>query len=221
MASRIQIRGGTAAQWTTANPVLAAREMAMETDTNKLKMGDGVTAWLLLPYAYSFLTLADADETTRGIVEEATDAEVLAGTAVGGTGAKLFITPAKLKAFRDLAPVSVAASGGVLTLNCSSKQEVKFLCTSTISGNTSISVTNATNLIALHLTIPITGGAIQLTWPSTTRMSRYFEVTSGDGWYQSSKILVVSSISADDLWEFSLIKMGSIYKLNHDGPARA
>lgn len=38
----------------------------------------------------------NASETTRGIVEEATDAEVTAGTATGGTGAKLFVTPAKL-----------------------------------------------------------------------------------------------------------------------------
>ena len=39
---------------------------------------------------------ANASETARGIVEEATDAEVTAGTATGGTGAKLIITPAKL-----------------------------------------------------------------------------------------------------------------------------
>lgn len=38
----------------------------------------------------------NASETARGIVEEATDAEVTAGTATGSTGAKLFITPAKL-----------------------------------------------------------------------------------------------------------------------------
>lgn len=38
----------------------------------------------------------NASETTRGIVEEATDAEVTAGTATGGTSAKLFLTPAKL-----------------------------------------------------------------------------------------------------------------------------
>jgi len=37
----------------------------------------------------------NASETQAGIVEEATDAEVSAGTATGATGAKLFITPAK------------------------------------------------------------------------------------------------------------------------------
>lgn len=38
----------------------------------------------------------DASETVKGIFEEATDAEVTAGTATGGTGAKLAITPTKL-----------------------------------------------------------------------------------------------------------------------------
>lgn len=43
---------------------------------------------------------ANASETARGIVEEATDAEVAAATATGGTGAKLFVSPAKLAASR-------------------------------------------------------------------------------------------------------------------------
>src|SRR3990167_7467628 len=36
---------------------------------------------------------ANASETVRGIVEEATQAEVDAGTATGGTGARLFVNP--------------------------------------------------------------------------------------------------------------------------------
>lgn len=43
-------RGGTAAQWTSTNPVLGAREIGVETDTNKFKIGDGVTAWTSLQY---------------------------------------------------------------------------------------------------------------------------------------------------------------------------
>jgi hypothetical protein len=38
----------------------------------------------------------NASETVKGIVEEATDAEVAAGTAAGATGARLFVNPAKL-----------------------------------------------------------------------------------------------------------------------------
>jgi len=40
--------------------------------------------------------LLDASETVKGSAQEATDAEVTAGTATGSTGAKLFVTPAKL-----------------------------------------------------------------------------------------------------------------------------
>ena len=46
----IQLRAGTAAAWTTANPILALAEPGVETDTNKLKIGDGVTAWNSLAY---------------------------------------------------------------------------------------------------------------------------------------------------------------------------
>lgn len=51
MAQRIQLRRGTAAEWTAANPVLALGEPGHERDTGKLKLGDGVTAWAALPYA--------------------------------------------------------------------------------------------------------------------------------------------------------------------------
>lgn len=47
----IQFRRGTAAAWTSANPVLSAGEPGFESDTNKQKIGDGTTAWNSLPYA--------------------------------------------------------------------------------------------------------------------------------------------------------------------------
>jgi len=47
----IQQRRGTAAEWLAANPVLAAGEIGVETDTFKMKIGDGVLAWDVLPYA--------------------------------------------------------------------------------------------------------------------------------------------------------------------------
>lgn len=53
MAVKIQLRRGSAAQWTAANPVLATGEMALETDTGKRKIGNGVLAWADLPYEFS------------------------------------------------------------------------------------------------------------------------------------------------------------------------
>lgn len=49
--TRRQERHDTAANWTSANPTLAAGELGVETDTHKIKAGDGSTAWADLPYA--------------------------------------------------------------------------------------------------------------------------------------------------------------------------
>lgn len=48
--THIEQRAGTAAQWTSTNPVLNLNEFGWETNTNKGKIGDGVTAWNALPY---------------------------------------------------------------------------------------------------------------------------------------------------------------------------
>jgi hypothetical protein len=48
---RIQLRRGTAAEWASVDPVLAAGEMGLETDTGDFKFGDGTTAWSSLNYA--------------------------------------------------------------------------------------------------------------------------------------------------------------------------
>jgi hypothetical protein len=50
VVTAIQIRRGTAAQWTSANPTLTAGEQGFETDTLKLKIGNGSTAWNSLSY---------------------------------------------------------------------------------------------------------------------------------------------------------------------------
>ena len=45
MASIIQIRRDTASNWSSANPTLAQGELGLETDTLKIKAGNGSTAW--------------------------------------------------------------------------------------------------------------------------------------------------------------------------------
>jgi hypothetical protein len=46
----IQHKTGTASQWTSINPTLAKGEIGFETDTAKMKIGDGVTTYNNLPY---------------------------------------------------------------------------------------------------------------------------------------------------------------------------
>jgi hypothetical protein len=61
----IQMRQGTAAQWTTANPILANGENGYETDTKKFKIGDGSSTWSALDYfTSSSNTLTQYGSTT-------------------------------------------------------------------------------------------------------------------------------------------------------------
>lgn len=48
--TRIQLRNDLAATWDTKNPILLKGEMGVETDTRKIKIGDGTTAWKALSY---------------------------------------------------------------------------------------------------------------------------------------------------------------------------
>jgi hypothetical protein len=63
MATRMQQRRGTAAQWISTNagagPVLNAGEIGWESDTNKFKIGDGTNNWTNLDY------FADIDSTVN------------------------------------------------------------------------------------------------------------------------------------------------------------
>ena len=53
-SQRIQHRRGSAAEWTVNNPILFAGELGYETDTTRIKVGDGVTQWVNLAYVGQF-----------------------------------------------------------------------------------------------------------------------------------------------------------------------
>ena len=68
---KIRPRAGTASQWTTANPVLAEREIGFEfpaggigTGEIKAKMGDGVSHWNDLAYAILPIPAIENEEST-------------------------------------------------------------------------------------------------------------------------------------------------------------
>jgi hypothetical protein len=69
MATKIQVRRDTSANWTTANPTLFSGEIGFETDTGKFKIGNGSTVWSSLDYFLDssdlsgYLTAASASTT--------------------------------------------------------------------------------------------------------------------------------------------------------------
>jgi hypothetical protein len=90
----IQDRRGTAAAWTSANPVLEVGEEGFEIDTFRGKTGDGTTAWNALPYTSGPMgTAAAKDVPASG--DAAADEVVLGADSrlgAGGSGAAVDVT---------------------------------------------------------------------------------------------------------------------------------
>jgi hypothetical protein len=124
MAVQIQLRNGTAAQWTSANPTLAVGELGAETDTGKFKIGTGSTAWNSLAYAAagtvtsvglsapSIFTVTGSPVSSSGTL-----AISYSGTALpvanGGTNA----TSAGITAFNNITGYTASGATGTTSTN--------------------------------------------------------------------------------------------------------
>lgn len=83
--TRIQLKHGLAASWADKNPVLLAGEVGIETDTLKMKVGDGTSNWKALGYlgadANDILAIINENRdscTTVNVAEGKSDTEALA-----------------------------------------------------------------------------------------------------------------------------------------------
>jgi len=117
---QLQLRRGTASQWTFANPVLANGELGLETDTRLYKIGDGVTYWNSLVYgsigsistsSLNISNTASSTSTTTGALV------VSGGVAVGGNlnvGGSIFINGQQVGAQSNTATnIAGGATGSI------------------------------------------------------------------------------------------------------------
>jgi hypothetical protein len=122
---RIQIRRGTAAQWTAANPTLAAGEMGVESDTRKTKIGTGSTAWTALAYANvvpSDLsnTLSDYLEVAdRGVANGVASLDAQGQVPINQLGNVIDAAPGVLDTLNELAAAINDDASFVTTINTS------------------------------------------------------------------------------------------------------
>ena len=112
LKTRILLRNDTATAWTNANPVLMKGEIGIETDTNKLKIGDGLTAWSALSYVGTQVEVTGEGEVITG-------ASVSANGTLTLTRGKLYLDDVLLEA-----PLTYTAPIGVLTVPSSGSGKI-------------------------------------------------------------------------------------------------
>lgn len=124
MPVQIQLRRDTAANWTTANPTLAAGELGLETDTAKYKIGTGSTAWNSL--SYSSLPSNAIDTNTinaKGDLLVGTADNTISRLAVGGTNNYVLMvdsstaTGVKWAAIPPSGGLSTTTEGAIMTMD--------------------------------------------------------------------------------------------------------
>lgn len=191
MATRIQSRGDTAANWTAANPVLADREIGLETDTNRLKVGDGGTAWNSLGYfeyanpSLTNLTATTADITT--LSADTADIGTLSADTIYSGSTNLYDIFATSEAGSDQHPYDVTAAASDETTDITTgTNKVKFLAAQTFtltgvtatlstSGSTDSVVDvnlNGSSVLSSPITIP-SGNFYSAATSSTSAITRY------------------------------------------------
>jgi len=85
MATRILLRRDTSANWASANTVLANGEIGYDTTLDRIKVGDGSTAWASLP----FTTNVDIANNSNAGLLSASDYAELSGATTNNTASKI------------------------------------------------------------------------------------------------------------------------------------
>jgi hypothetical protein len=160
MADLIQIRRDTAANWTSANTVLAQGELGAETDTSKIKIGDGSTAWSSLAY------LIDAGDYITATSTNTLSNKTLAATTLSGqlTGADQTVSAINLKDYGEITNALGNATGAT-TIDLTLGNSV----TATTTGATTWTFSNPTasdELCSFSLKL-VNGGSAAQTWPAS------------------------------------------------------
>jgi hypothetical protein len=162
VVTQIQVRRGTASQWTSTNPTLASGEWGFETDTGKVKIGDGATAWTGLTY------IGGGDVTLTG-VQTLTNKTLTAPIITIATNAQAASYTLVLTDQSDLVEIS-NASANTLTVPLNSSVAFPIGTTVTIlqtgAGQTTITPTGG-------VTINGTPGLkLRAQWSSATLIKR-------------------------------------------------
>ena len=191
---RFRLRRDSAADWTSNNPVLLLGEPGIETDTRKIKYGDGTTAWNSLGYSVADL---DADLVAIAALSPAND-DFLQRKA--GAWANRTVSEVKTDLGLGTAPITVnVLSGSAVSLTSGTAADVGFIDltqgTWLVTGNVSFLPNALTEMTILRAWIS-TVSATQPTPPNNgayQQLALTFSTGSGQHLSAGTTLIVVAS----------------------------
>ena len=132
---QFQLRRGLSSLWTSVNPILSSGEMGVETDTNKIKIGNGNSGWTSLAY------VAGEAGVSGGITGPyVTTFNGLTG-AVTGVCASSNNTFSGTQTFNGISCASLYLGAGGMTVanNATISGEITFADSISVSGDITLS----------------------------------------------------------------------------------
>jgi hypothetical protein len=197
---KILFRRDLAANWLIADPVLSAGEIGLESDTNKIKLGDGSTHWELLDYFYGALDVVNFVES------------LVQGTGVTITGNSGSGTTPTINIGQDVA-VSASPAFAQVTLNNSPTADSHAVTKAYADGIAASINWHAFAKIATHVALPNTptydngtsGVGATLTSVGNARL-----VVDGTNASTGDRILVKNQVNAVHNGVYVVTAQGSI-----------
>jgi hypothetical protein len=220
MTARMQQRRDTAANWTSSNPTLAAGELGLETDTGKIKIGNGSTAWTSLSYAAAGTVTSVTAGTglTGGAISSsgtiAIDTTVTADLSTAQTLTNKTInggvlTDAVVHGLEE--DINVVASAATGTINFDVETASIWYYTSNATANHTLNFRYSSS-ISLNTALAV-GDSITLVWLNTNGATPYYpNVINIDGNAQTPKVpaaITAGNASSIDAYSFTIIKTAS------------
>ena len=223
MTARMQQRRDTAANWTSANPTLAAGEIGIETDTQKMKVGTGSTAWTSLAYAATGTVtsitagtgLSGGTISSSGTIAIDTATTVDVSTAQTLTNKTLTspvinaLSDTIVKALEEDVNVVASAATGTINFDISTASIWYYTSNATANHTLNFRYSSGTSLN----TILAVGDCITLVWLNTNGTTAYYpNVIQIDGNTVTPKVpstISSGNASAIDAYTFTIIKTAS------------
>ena len=183
---RVQLRRGTEQQWYDANPVLAAGEVGIETDTNTFKFGDGTTAWRVLDYALSDTVDDYIPLSTKGVANgvASLDASGFIPTAQLPPLAKVTVSAVANTAAR----LALTAEAGDIAIEADSGQSY------VLSASPASTDANWKALVGSEAVVDLANAALV----ASTGLSKTYDDSAGTITFSASSAISTAAADATD-----------------------